>query len=573
MPSMLTKESFLNVGLSSTMEGDGMARGSITPPTTPNRLNPSSSNDNTKESCTSEDFSSTMESDDMAKGSVMLTMIPHPLTSSLSNISTKESCTNEGLSSTLEGGGMARDSLTSPTTPNPLTVSSSNINTIESCTVDGLTSTMQGDCMTNVTLMPSITPNSLRFPSTNTSTNESCINDMLQLPMENEIVRGRLTPPLPPNTLPKPAEDPNVDVTNHSPSLISTEQSTMQKDQVPGIETSSTLLTSTSQRIEQEDKGASIESNSIATDDLPIICATYYDNLPERREEVHSKQNNEQISTSDLTEKLNKLQLSPETEQLQVPRQDSIDPDKPPKKRASSLKLTKTPPDQKHKKIVKFADVFGLDIEDVREFVKGIPDIPKSAYADLTDTTVDLSKIVPKKCLSTHFKDPCDMPDFWERVLKQKVCVERVMVGDNMSVRGVIRVLNLSFDKKVFIRYTLDKWKTHTEASATYLAASNDGVTDQFSFLLWGNFLKDKGSLAFVVRYETLGQEYWDNNKGNNYKLHCVESLPGTPYSSTMALEKSEKPQSTKKSLPRVPRHLSIPREGPPQSMQTCTVG
>ncbi|MPC97189.1 Glycogen-binding subunit 76A [Portunus trituberculatus] len=71
------------------------------------------------------------------------------------------------------------------------------------------------------------------------------------------------------------------------------------------------------------------------------------------------------------------------------------------------------------------------------------------------------------------------------------------------------------------------------QATATYIPGSYDGLTDQFSFLLWGSFLQDNGALVFCVRYETLGEEFWDNNFGRNYVLQCYttsepQSIPGT---------------------------------------------
>jgi len=53
-------------------------------------------------------------------------------------------------------------------------------------------------------------------------------------------------------------------------------------------------------------------------------------------------------------------------------------------RRCSSLKTGKTPPGTPgRKKIVRFADVLGLDLADVKTFLDEIPTIPKSAFEDL----------------------------------------------------------------------------------------------------------------------------------------------------------------------------------------------
>merc|ERR1739842_121427 len=66
------------------------------------------------------------------------------------------------------------------------------------------------------------------------------------------------------------------------------------------------------------------------------------------------------------------------------------------------------------------------------------------------------------------------------------------------------------------------------EATATYIPGSSTGDTDQFSFMLWGSFLQDNGTLVFCVRYQSMGMEFWDSNRGSNYTLHC-STPPSTP--------------------------------------------
>ena len=88
------------------------------------------------------------------------------------------------------------------------------------------------------------------------------------------------------------------------------------------------------------------------------------------------------------------------------------------------------------------------------------------------------------------------------------------------------------------------------QATATYIPGSYDGLTDQFSFLLWGSFLQDNGALVFCVRYETLGEQFWDNNFGRNYSLQCYtalgvqgeagSSIPSRPQNSSMVQQHFE---------------------------------
>ncbi|XP_008486315.1 glycogen-binding subunit 76A-like, partial [Diaphorina citri] len=53
-------------------------------------------------------------------------------------------------------------------------------------------------------------------------------------------------------------------------------------------------------------------------------------------------------------------------------------------RRSSSLRSGKTPPGTPaSKKFVRFADVLGLDLADVRTYLDEIPSVPQSAYEDL----------------------------------------------------------------------------------------------------------------------------------------------------------------------------------------------
>ena len=105
------------------------------------------------------------------------------------------------------------------------------------------------------------------------------------------------------------------------------------------------------------------------------------------------------------------------------------------------------------------------------------------------------------------------------------VRVERVFLSsDNKNIIGIIAVQNLSFQKTVVVRFTLDYWKTTSEVLADYnhdiRQRQNDGC-DRFNFSV---SLADLANLEnktmfFCVRYHVIGQEYWDNNNFMNYQV------------------------------------------------------
>ena len=75
---------------------------------------------------------------------------------------------------------------------------------------------------------------------------------------------------------------------------------------------------------------------------------------------------------------------------------------------------------------------------------------------------------------------------------------------------------NQQHEKDVFVRWTMDNWVTYTDTRAEHHEHSQDGDSDDFSFML---DVTEDGSndlqlaVSFVICYRTLkGEEFWDNN-------------------------------------------------------------
>lgn len=233
---------------------------------------------------------------------------------------------------------------------------------------------------------------------------------------------------------------------------------------------------------------------------------------------------------------------------------DDLNRPTPRVRRCSSLKTGKTPPGTPgRKKIVRFADVLGLDLADVRTFLDEIPKVPRSAYedlecADLVDTANPslregtLSDILgsvclggkskPDRCLIPLFQQPGGQLDFIDRVRDDFVCLENAMVTDTVSysISGTARVRNLDFHKSVHVRYTLDGWKTFADLQATYFPNSCDGFSDKFSFVLYAHTVQVGQRLEFAIRFQCKGSQYWDNNRGANYAFQCLPPADHTSY-------------------------------------------
>ncbi|GIX78476.1 glycogen-binding subunit 76A [Caerostris extrusa] len=123
------------------------------------------------------------------------------------------------------------------------------------------------------------------------------------------------------------------------------------------------------------------------------------------------------------------------------------------------------------------------------------------------------------------FLPPSLSTAFIGRLKKLKVCLHSVSTADN-TVYGIISVVvNVTFHKTVFVRYTANGWASYHDELATYLDGSSVDDTDKFSFTLFCNpsDLCTRGhSLFFAVCFETAeGRQYWDSNDGKNYCIKC----------------------------------------------------
>ncbi|KAH8285978.1 hypothetical protein KR054_000240 [Drosophila jambulina] len=199
-------------------------------------------------------------------------------------------------------------------------------------------------------------------------------------------------------------------------------------------------------------------------------------------------------------------------------------------RRCSSLKTGKTPPGTPgRKKIVRFADVLGLDLADVKTFLDEIPTIPKSAFEDLEILESEPPlQLGPKsdKLLMPLFQQPGGLATFLDAVREKQVSLENAAVSDNINqtISGSVRVRNLDFHKSVHIRYSLDGWRSYADLQANYVENSCDGFSDKFTFVLFGNSLHVGQRLEFAVRFQCKGQQFWDNNYGANYCFQCLPS-------------------------------------------------
>ncbi|XP_059190806.1 uncharacterized protein ppp1r3ab [Centropristis striata] len=181
---------------------------------------------------------------------------------------------------------------------------------------------------------------------------------------------------------------------------------------------------------------------------------------------------------------------------------------------------------------VSFADAKGLSLVQVKKFdTWDIPKLPGCEFSEGEGKDEEEYFLSP-----LTFSLPVPTEELLVRVREQKVELEAVELLPGTTVlRGVIRVLNVSFNKAVYIRTTLDAWSSHFDLLAEYMPGSSDSLMDLFSFKLTlvPPFGEQGARVDFCLRYETPVGTFWANNNNRNYVLSCHQRIK----------ERREKPQ------------------------------
>lgn len=190
---------------------------------------------------------------------------------------------------------------------------------------------------------------------------------------------------------------------------------------------------------------------------------------------------------------------------------------------AESGNETPTSPKRSSKK-VSFADHQGFALATVR-LVKERPDEPPTLNPELLSsltigTDADVSLNPP---IRVTFTQPAsDYMAFRDKLNKNMVSLENVILRD-YTVEGTIKVKNIHFEKKVYVRLSLDEWITFKDTTAKYLPGPGNKYKEPFDTFSFSMEIDPsfnvKKTIQFAVCFETDGKQYWDNNGGLNYVL------------------------------------------------------
>ena len=102
---------------------------------------------------------------------------------------------------------------------------------------------------------------------------------------------------------------------------------------------------------------------------------------------------------------------------------------------------------------------------------------------------------------------------------------------DRKSLKGMILCKNLSFQKWVAARFTLDFWQTTSEVTAQHEETVRGGAYDRFTFVIKLHDVLARLSektLFVALRYHAAGKEIWDSNGEQNYQVLFEKVVPPT---------------------------------------------
>lgn len=117
-----------------------------------------------------------------------------------------------------------------------------------------------------------------------------------------------------------------------------------------------------------------------------------------------------------------------------------------------------------------------------------------------------------------------------EKVKKMNVCLEKI-VCYTFGIYGRICVKNIAFEKCVSVRYSFDAWQSYQEETARFIPGASMDNIDTFFFHIQPPKTATDRRMEFAIRYRVCGQEFWDGNFGDNYRLlyyktKAVDKLP-----------------------------------------------
>lgn len=174
---------------------------------------------------------------------------------------------------------------------------------------------------------------------------------------------------------------------------------------------------------------------------------------------------------------------------------------------------------------------FDRKLEHIRHFLHSEKPAAVSANTSPNQEYLHQTEFPFNSSTKDEYELSIDLPNFVPEAQQTDndgaiIKVETVYLStDKRSLIGRVAVRNLSYQKYVCVRYTMDYWRTTSESAAEYTQdvrrKQRDDAFDRFLFRIKiDDFagVTDK-TMFFCVRYNAAGQDYWDSNGGMNFRV------------------------------------------------------
>lgn len=174
---------------------------------------------------------------------------------------------------------------------------------------------------------------------------------------------------------------------------------------------------------------------------------------------------------------------------------------------------------------------FDRKLEHIRHFLHSEKPAAVSAQPSPTEDYASQSEFPWESNIDSDDELSIELPNFVPEAQQTAnegaiIKVETVYLSsDRRSLIGRVAVRNLAFEKYVCVRYTLDYWTTTSETAASYTEdvrkKQRDDAFDRFLFNIKIDDFTGvtNKTMFFCVKYNTGGQDYWDSNGGQNFRV------------------------------------------------------
>jgi hypothetical protein len=176
------------------------------------------------------------------------------------------------------------------------------------------------------------------------------------------------------------------------------------------------------------------------------------------------------------------------------------------------------------KKMVRFADSFGFDLEKVKFITNKSYEWTPVVVDDKDDSLGNETKPV----ISKPFLVLIPLFGLKKTIFDSSLIIkldEHKYDYENGIIKCIVKVKNVSFEKKIIARISFNSWQSFYDLEAIYVRSDEHKVFDYFGFcIVIPMTSKQITRIEFALCYTTLdgrGQTYWDNNGGENYKFQC----------------------------------------------------